>query len=299
MGKESAAAMKTESKTVRVIPYGRLIERMPGFVTQEHRHRVRVTKTWKRIIETHELWQLLIAFSDEVDERFVQAFREKATPETKILLLNESRFSDWLVTRIIDLPIRSAHRFYIVDSAPELGGERKWQDLLRSFLGRLSAFLESDNARILDANIEDGILRVISPDFQRLQIPVSKIEQLANANEKAIQRFEIDDDGAYLYWSDLDLHLGWEQLMQIVDPDAVHRAKQKSHEFNLRYGAAIRKVREKSGVAMTGVAGLSDKQLRRIEIGECRLTSNGARALAKAHGITPNEYLQKVAEALE
>jgi hypothetical protein len=47
------------------------------------------------------------------------------------------------------------------------------------------------------------------------------------------------------------------------------------------------------------IPGLSDKQLRRIERGECRLTSNAAKKLAKAHGMTPNEYLQKLADALQ
>jgi hypothetical protein len=49
---------------------------------------------------------------------------------------------------------------------------------------------------------------------------------------------------------------------------------------------------------MTGIPGLSDKQLRRIERDESLITSNAATELARAHGMTPNEYLQAVAEAL-
>jgi hypothetical protein len=49
---------------------------------------------------------------------------------------------------------------------------------------------------------------------------------------------------------------------------------------------------------LAGIPGLSDKQLRRIECGESRLTSNAAKKLAKAHGMTSNGYLQKVSEAL-
>ena len=55
---------------------------------------------------------------------------------------------------------------------------------------------------------------------------------------------------------------------------------------------------KKRGLGITEIPSLSDKQLRRIERGECRLTSNAAKELARAHGMTPNEYLQKVAEAL-
>ena len=66
----------------------------------------------------------------------------------------------------------------------------------------------------------------------------------------------------------------------------------------MRYGKAVRKVREAAGLKSPDIAGLSDKQLGRIENGDCRLTSNAIKALAKAHRLEPNAYLQKLAEAL-
>jgi hypothetical protein len=297
MGGQSTTAMKTESKTVRVIPYGRLIDHMQAFAPTDVVHPLRMSKTWKRFQHAHELWHLLIAFSDELDEGFVRTFRERATPETRLLVLNDSRSSDWLLSRIIDLQIRSPHRFYVADPPFEQTNEKKWEELIRSFLGRLTAALESKEnyGRIFDARLEDKVLHVVSADFQRLEVPVSKIMPLSNAKKETVERFEIDQDGSYIYWPDLDLHLGWEQLQQIVDPVAAQKAKQKSHEFNVRYGAAIRKIREEKGLDITAIPNLSDKQLRRIERGECRLTSNSAKKLARAHGMTPNKYLQTVA----
>jgi hypothetical protein len=290
--------MKPASKTVRVIPYGRLADRMQSFMAGHVAHGLRVTKRWNRVLLAHELSHLLIAFSDEVDEGFVETFREKAAPHTKLLLLNDSRFTDRVLSSMVDLQIRSSERFYLVESKFAQSDESKWEELLRSFLGRLSAALESDNRRIFDARIEDGVLRVVAPDFKRMEIPIAKVEELSKADRKTVEHFEIDDDGAYIYWPDLDLHLGWEQLFQIVDPEAARKAKQKSHQFNERYGAAIRKLREEKGLAVTEISGLSYKQLRRIERGECRLTSNAAKELAKAHGMTPNEYLHNLAAAL-
>jgi hypothetical protein len=298
MGKEGTTAVKTASKTVRVIPYGRLAARMRSFAGGHDTQGLRVTKRWNRFLLGHELGHLLVAFSDEVDEGFVETFREKAASHTKLLLLNDSRFTDRILSYMVDLQIRSSERFYLVESTFAQSDERKWEELLRSLLGRLSAALESNNDRIFDARIEDGVLRVVSPDFRRMEVPISKIEALSKTDKKTMEQFEIDDDGAYIYWPELDLHLGWEQLFQIVDPDAAHKAKQKSRLFNQRYGAAIRRVREEKGLAITETPGLSDKQLRRIERGECRLTSNAARKLAKAHGMTPNEYLEKLADAL-
>lgn len=298
MGKEGTAAMKTASKTVRVIPYGRLADRMQFFAPSSGAHGVRVTKRWNRFLLAHELGHLLIAFSDEVDKGFVETFREKAAPQTKLLLLNDSRFTDRILSYIIDLQIRSSERFYLVESKSAQSDERKWEELLRSFLGRLSAALESNIARIFDARIEDGVLRIVSPDFRRMDVPISKIEALSKADKTVVEHFEIDNDGSYIYWPDLDLHLGWEQLLQTVDPEAARKAKQKSGEFNKRYGGAVRRIREQKGLAITGIPGLSDKQLRRIERGECRLTSNAAKKLATAHGMMLNEYLQKLADAL-
>jgi hypothetical protein len=298
MGKEGTAGVKIECKVLRVIPFGRLISRMSSFAPSRAAGRVRVTTKWQSFLEAHELGHLLVAFSNEVDQNFVEAFREKAAPNTKVLLLNDSPFSDRLLSRMVDLQIRSAERFYVVEAKFVRSDEIKWEQLLRSFLERLNAGVESEADRIFDANLEDGILRVVSQKFQRLEVPISKIRELAKASKKTLEHFEIDDDGAYIYWPELDLHLGWEQLFQIVDPEAARKAQQKSDQFNKRYGAAIRKLREERGLAGTEIPGLSYKQLRRIEFGECRLTSNAAKELAMAHGMTPNEYLRKLAAAL-
>jgi hypothetical protein len=56
------------------------------------------------------------AFSNEVDENFVEAFREKAAPNTKLLVLHDSTPSDRLLSGMVDLQIRSAERFYIVEA---------------------------------------------------------------------------------------------------------------------------------------------------------------------------------------
>lgn len=293
--------MRTESKTVRVIPYGRRSVRMQAFAQADVFRPLRVSKTWRRFQHAHELWHLLVAFSDELDEEFVRTFRERATPETRLLVLNARQSSDTLLSRMVDLQIRSPHRFYVADLPFPQRSEKNWEKFVLLLLTRLNAALGANeqDGRILDARLEDGMLHVISPDFKRLEVPLSRIPALAKAGAKVAASFEIDEDGSYVYWPDFDLHLGWEQLTQIVDPAAVHKAKQKSHEFNVRYGAAIRELRESQGLSPNAIPALSDKQLRRIERGECRLTSNAAESLAKAHGMQPNEYLQAVAALLK
>jgi len=284
--------MKTESKSILVIPYGLPKGRLESFKV----HGMRISNGWKRPEPKNgmPMMQLWVTLSHLMDDRFVRAFHEKATTGTRLLVLNDRTGSDTVASRLIDLQIRTAHRFYVAEGKNK--GASNW-DYLQALLGRLSAAHDAKDGapRILDARLEDETLRVVSTNFVRLDVPIFSIAPMARAEAG---NFEIDEEGAYLYWPDLDLHIGWEQLQQIVDPLAVQKAKQKSHEFNVRYGAAIRKVREQKGLAVSGIAGFSQKQVGRIERGESRLTSNAAGKLARAHGLTPNEYLRLLASAL-
>jgi hypothetical protein len=155
-----------------------------------------------------------------------------------------------------------------------------------------------DWEHILDARVEGGVLHVISPDFTRLNVPITKIPEFKNVDSSKIQAFETDEDGSFIYWPEFDLHLGWSQLQQLVNPEAALKASQKSKEFNKSYGRAVQKVREQAALKPSDISGLSGKQLGRIESGECRLTSNAIEVLAKAHNLAPNEYMTKLAAAL-
>ena len=66
-----------------------------------------------------------------------------------------------------------------------------------------------------------------------------------------------------------------------------------------RYGAAIRKVREEAGISQSKIEGLTERQLRRIEQGECRATRTALAALAKAHGLDANAYMERLAKAMK
>jgi phosphopantetheine adenylyltransferase len=149
------------------------------------------------------------------------------------------------------------------------------------------------------ARIDGGVLHLISPSFDRLDIPITKIPEFSKVDSSRIQEFEIDEDGAFIYWPEFDLHLGWAQLQQLVDPVAALKASQESQEFNKRYGRAVQKVRVQTGLKPIEISGISDKQLQRIENGECRLTTNAIEVLSKAHKLAPNDYMTKLAGALD
>jgi hypothetical protein len=282
---------------IEYIPYGDISSSLTKHRWRTLNRHTLVSRSWEGTKPTPR--RVFVSFSHDLDEAFVEMFRERATHDTRLLIFNAGFSTDRLVSRIVDLQIRSPQRFCVIDTAFG-SGKTHHMPFVQSLLKRLTSAFQADNknARILDAKIEDGVLHVVSPDFDRLDVPIAEIPNFRNADSSKIQDFEIDEDGSFIYWPGLDLHLGWVQLQQLVNPAAALKASQKSQVFNKRYGKAVQKVRETAGLRPSDISGISEKQLRRIENGDCRLTSNAIEALSQAHMLGPIEYMKKLAEAL-
>src|SRR5947209_2748166 len=91
---------------------------------------------------------------------------------------------------------------------------------------------------------------------------------------------------AISYWPRRDVHIGWGQFQQAVDPHARLKAQQKHDRFNERYGRAVRALRESTGLSQQNITGLDERTVRRIEQGKTRATVSALSRLAKAHGVT-------------
>ncbi len=190
--------------------------------------------------------------------------------------------------------VRSENRLHVVKveslEVPELA----------QLLGRVCLSLAPGETRgnIVDAYLVGGSLQVRGPMHRMLHVPVRSLATLADQPQSVLRNFTIDPDGSFLHWPDLDAHLGWSQFLQAVVPEELRKAQQRTVGFNERYGAAIRKVREAVGLPQSMIAGLTERQLRRIEFGECRATSRAIAALAKAHGLGANAYLERLAKVM-
>ncbi|HEY8667648.1 MAG TPA: helix-turn-helix domain-containing protein [Tepidisphaeraceae bacterium] len=192
---------------------------------------------------------------------------------------------------VVELGARSKQRLHLarLESDDELS-------FLRRFVAGL---LSSDqDGSIMDAWWDRDELVVISPTFQRLRIPLASMPRLRDVALKHRQRFEIDPQGDFIYWPSHDIHMGWPQFQQAVDPQARLRAQQKHEQFNERYGRAIRALRESKGLSQQDINGLDERTVRRIEQGKTRATANALSKLAKAHRMTPPAYLNAVAKSL-
>jgi hypothetical protein len=191
--------------------------------------------------------------------------------------------------------IRSENRLHVIN-VKDLEAPR-----VAELLGRVCFALGQEGSRgiIIDAYLLGDRVFVRGPKHRMLEIPLDSIGALKGQPKAAVRNFTIDPDGSFIYWPDLDAHLGWNQLLQAVDPAELRKAQQRSAGFNQRYGAAVRKVREAAGILQSKVEGLTERQLRRIEQGESRATTAAITTLAKAHGLDDNTYMERLANAMQ
>jgi hypothetical protein len=110
----------------------------------------------------------------------------------------------------------------------------------------------------------------------------------------------IADDGAYLHWPVPDLHLTLDTLLAAIDPARDRANRVQALQAHQAFGAAVRTLRRSRGLTQDAVVGISPRQLRRIEGGGAgsMLKDRVLEALAEAHGVTPDAYLEQLAEVV-
>lgn len=254
-------------------------------------------------IVAHELakhvGQLQIVVLSHADEDHFVLTDERAAPVVSgafhLLFTEPTTHPDQVAQWMRTTKIRSESRLHVVKvddlEAPQVS----------HLLGRVCFALGRDGTRgsIIDAYLAGASLLVRGPKHRMLHVPVGSLPALRGQPRGVLRNFAIDPDGSFLHWPDLDVHLGWNQFLQAVDPDELRKAQQRSTGFNERYGAAIRKLREEARILQSKVEGLTERQLRRLEQGECRATTTALAALAKAHGLDVNAYMERVTKVMK
>jgi hypothetical protein len=236
---------------------------------------------------------ILLAWTDTVNlnEQLIEYCKGHNSTHDKFLFLKRNITADIFASYLHLMKIRSSDRYYVLDDADKRIAKNV---IRRLFLGLIS----KDSKAILNAEINSDYLHVISTSFHRLNIPLEGLSKLLKTSRKKLMRFEVDEDGSYIYWSEADAHMGWEQFDQFINPEAMDKACKKSKTFNERYGKAIKHFRVKRGLRQVDISGLTERQVSRIENGKCRATSTAISKLAKAHKMPANEYMSKLADLL-
>lgn len=209
---------------------------------------------------------------------------------TKQLVFLEGLPVQAMAARLMPLNIRNPERIHIA-------AERD-QSAIEELIYRLvSGLAERDGSHsLVDAWIENEQLVLLSPAFTRLEIPLAKLVRFIGMDKTKASEFKIDEDGRFLHWPHADVHLGWTHFQHIIDPASVLATAEKTDKYNVRYGAAIRAIRESHGLKQADILGITDRQLRRVEHGQQAASKGMLEALAKAHSLTLEEYVDRLAK---
>jgi Helix-turn-helix domain len=150
---------------------------------------------------------------------------------------------------------------------------------------------------IAAATTWDDRLLVVTCAFDEFEIGFDAYPALRGIAPAQRARFEVEEDGMFLYWPGAKVHLTVDDLRLATDPVLRARAEARRLVHDQAFGAAVRALRESAGIAQSRVQGLSARHLRRIENGYVP-GDDAIEALAAAHGMDPDAYLDSVAERM-
>lgn len=145
------------------------------------------------------------------------------------------------------------------------------------------------------ARVVGDRLVVLTCSLELLSIPTTSLSALRQLQAGQVDDVEVANDGAYLHWPAGDVHLDLESLRAALDPTWRQRVEAARLRHNRRFGQAVASFRTERGLRQSDVAGLSERQVRRLENGLSMPRLETLRRLAKAHGMALGEYLDEVA----
>jgi hypothetical protein len=163
-------------------------------------------------------------------------------------------------------------------------------------LRALASDLHHDS--IATATVVQDLLIVISCALEVFEVGFDELPVLNRIPGELRSRFEIDEEGVFIHWPAPDVHLGLDDIRLVRDPRRKARAKALKAAHDSAFGAAVRKLRQSRGLTQRDVLGLSARHIRRIEGGYVP-GPDAIDALAAAHGMDPDDYLNELSELMD
>jgi hypothetical protein len=201
------------------------------------------------------------------------------------LFVHNDMGDNW-VNQIFERAALRRIRNSVVHSNPEVG---------RRILKAMA--LGAEDHFIADATVAHDRIFVMDCGFRVHEMPFDTYPALRKIPPEWRNDWEIILDGAYLHWDDYDVDLDLESIRLATDPARRAAVERKRILHDQAFGHAVRLLREERGLRQSDVAGLSERQVRRIEKG-ATVTGAAVDALAEAHGMDADTYLNEVAERI-
>lgn len=159
----------------------------------------------------------------------------------------------------------------------------------------LEAWVHNAQAELIaNATVADDRLIIISCEPKTYEVRFDQMPALTKLTPAERRNFEIADDGSFIWWPAQDIHLDLDAVRNAIDPAWRRKSERLRHTHGREYGAAIAALRKERGLKQTEVAGISERQLRRIERSGA-ISLRTLKQLADAHGMTLDNYMDAVA----
>ena len=97
-----------------------------------------------------------------------------------------------------------------------------------------------------------------------------------------------------LNW-DRTKHLNLDTFRELSDPEVLEENQERFRREAKNYAEAIKTLRKRKGLKQGEIAGLSERQVRRLESGEVYPHSSTLEKLAIAHDVSPPQYVRQLA----
>jgi hypothetical protein len=153
----------------------------------------------------------------------------------------------------------------------------------------------AEDRLIASAEIQGDTLEVWSCEPRPYRVPIASLPALARLSQKGLRDFTVSSSGSRLHWEDGDIDMSLDAIRAAVDPELAEKHRDEFRDDAARYGRAIRLLRDERGIRQAQVKGVTDRNLRRIELGQVLPRTSTLRKLAAAHGMTLPAYMDALA----
>ncbi len=162
----------------------------------------------------------------------------------------------------------------------------------------LAAWLHNAQAELIaEATVVDDRLIVVSCEPKTCEVGFDQMPALKKIERQHRKSFELAEDGGFIHWPSADIHLDLDAIRAVIDPKWRKKSERIRQTHGREYGAAIATLRKDLGLRQTDIAGVSERQLRRIEESGA-VSVRTMELLARAHRMTLPHYMDTVARKL-
>jgi DNA-binding XRE family transcriptional regulator len=236
-----------------------------------------------RFTRQFERSHMVIDLFDDLDAELIRRALEASRPTAVVAGAKCSVSTNNIISAMLKTVLRKKRLPLLVAPA---------RAALRLALARMHG---AEKNLISHASIDGDEIRIWSCEPRLLHCPIKSIEALRHVRRKQIGAFEISTSGSRIRWPSADIDLGLEDFLQVCDVDFARQQRKQVEVELARYGEAIRSLRRARGLRQKDIAGLSEREVRRIEQGKHNPQMATLRKLASAHEMPLKTYLDALA----